>query len=150
MHNTPYPLLRGVSGGTRCSRPFTVFSVWKRVVELSQLEQGMLSRASRIGGRARWSFACLSETPTLQDLLPLHGHIVCGVSPNQRNRDACPHNGSELSAHPTRSGGQPDHPPPLPRPGSKRSTRRQNPQKPFIFFFCCAKCLQEIVVMLYR
>ncbi len=30
MHKTPYPLLRGVRDGTRCSSPFTVFSEWKR------------------------------------------------------------------------------------------------------------------------
>ena len=35
----------------------------------------------------------------------------------------------------SKSGGQPAPLSPLPRPGSKRSTRRQNPQRPFIFFF---------------
>jgi hypothetical protein len=76
-----------------------------------------------------------SRTRLFQALLPLHGRSDRGVSPNQRNDDACPHNGPELSAHPPRSGGTPAHLSPLPCPGSKRATRRQNPQRPFIFFF---------------
>ncbi len=74
------------------------------------------------------------KNTSLQALLPLHGHSVRDVSPNQRNRDVFPHNGPELFAHPPRSGGQPTHPVPLPCPGSKRSTRRQNPQKPFMTY----------------
>ena len=76
-----------------------------------------------------------SRTFRFQTLLPLYGHSDRGVSPNQRTGDTCPHNEPELSSHPSRSGGQPAHLSPLPHPGSKRSTRRQNPQKPFIFFF---------------
>ena len=56
------------------------------------------------------------------------------VSPNQHNHDGHPHNGSEISSHPSRSGGQPTHLSPLPCPGSKRSTRSQNPKRSFIFF----------------
>ena len=54
------------------------------------------------------------------------GRITVRVLPTSRTR---------LS----KSGGQPAPLSPLPRPGSKRSTRRQNPQRPFIFFFfpCC-------------
>jgi hypothetical protein len=85
------------------------------------------------GANNRARVSVIKNTP-LQSLLSLHGHSIRGVSPNQRNHDASPHNGTELSDHPPRSGGQPDHPVPLPRPGSKRSTRRQNPQNPFIFF----------------
>ncbi len=76
---------------------------------------------SGTNNRAR---VCDIKNKTLQALLPLHGHSVRGVSQNQRNRDACPHHGPELCTHPPRSGGQPAHPPPLPCPGSKRSTRR--------------------------
>ena len=75
------------------------------------------------------------KNTSLQALLPLDGYSVRGVSPNQRNRDTCPHNGPELSAHPSRSVGQPDHPSPLPHPDSKRSARNQNPQRSFIFSF---------------
>ena len=74
------------------------------------------------------------KNTSLQALLPLNGYSVRGVSPNQRNRDVFPHTGPELSAHPPRSGGHPDHLSSLPCPDSKRSTRRQNPQSPFIFF----------------
>ncbi len=72
------------------------------------------------------------KNTSLQALLPLHGHSVGGVSPKQRNRDACPDNGPELSSHPSRSGGQPVLLFPLSHPDSKRSTQRQNPQRPFI------------------
>ena len=89
---------------------------------------------SGVNNRARVS---TMKNTSFQALLPLYGHIVRDVSPNQRNRDACPHNGPELSAHPPRSGDQPSPLSPLPRPGSKRSTRRLIPQKPFIFFFSC-------------
>ena len=61
---------------------------------------------------------------TIRTIIPL----------NQHNRDTCPHNGSELFAHPPRSGGQPVHLSPLLCPGSKSSTRRQNPKGHRIFF----------------
>ncbi len=91
---------------------------------------------SGTNNRARVS---VIKNTSLQALLSLHGHSVRGVSPNQHNRDTCPYNGSDLSVHPSRSGGQPDHLSPLPCPGSKRSTRRQNPPRSFIFFFSQCK-----------
>ena len=61
--------------------------------------------------------------------------IRTSIPQNQRNRDKCPYNGSELCVHPSRSGGQPDHLSPLPCTDSKRSTRRQNPKDHGFFSF---------------
>ena len=44
--------------------------------------------------------------------------------PHQTQPDACPRNGPGLPAHPPQSGGQLPHPPPIPRIGVKRPTRR--------------------------
>ncbi len=69
MHKTPYPLVRGVRDGPRCS-PFTVFSV-EEVVRVSKPEQcACLPRTSRIRGhRSRWSEACSSEISTAQYII---------------------------------------------------------------------------------
>ena len=56
-------------------------------------------------------------------------------SPTKRNPVVCPWNGPGLSVHWSQSGGQPPHLPLLPCIGVKRSTRRQDPQSPFYFFF---------------
>ncbi len=61
--------------------------------------------------------------------------IPTRIPPNQHNHDTFPLNGPELSGHPTRSGGQPDHLSPLPCSDSKRSTRRLNPKGHGFFFF---------------
>ena len=81
------------------------------------------------------------QTPSTNQLCGPHRKFVPGVNNRARNHDASPHNGTELSDHPPRSGGQPDHPVRLPRPGSKRSTRRRNPQNAFIFFLSTCVCI---------
>jgi hypothetical protein len=53
---------------------------------------------------------------------------------NGDTTDVCPRNGPGLSAHSPQSGGQHPHPSRLPCIGVKRSTRRHNPQSPWIFF----------------
>ena len=70
--------------------------------------------------------------------------IRTSISQNQRNRDVCPHNGTELSTHPPRSRGQPVHLSPLPSTGLKRSTRRQNPKvHGFFSFLKCPTFLKD-------
>jgi hypothetical protein len=57
-----------------------------------------------------------------------------------------PRNGSGLPTHPSQSGGQLPHPPPIPRIGVKRPTRRQNPFRTFYFFFSSTlrQCNQRV------
>ncbi len=56
----------------------------------------------------------------------------------QTQPDVCPRNGPGLPDHPTQSGVQPVHPPPLPRIDVKRSTRMQNPLQDISFSFFCS------------
>ncbi len=70
MYKTPYPLLRGVRGGTRCINPFTVFNTWNRSTDCRTLNNTRaLSRESRIGVPFvmvwRWSI----ETFTVQYII---------------------------------------------------------------------------------
>ena len=58
MYKTPYPLLRGVRDGTRCSSPFTVFSAWKRSSSCRHLNRAHVWP----GCRGRGQFSRCSET----------------------------------------------------------------------------------------
>jgi hypothetical protein len=61
--------------------------------------------------------------------------IRTSIPQNKRNRDVCPRNGPELSAHSPQSGGQPAHLSIPPCTGWRRSPRRQNPKGHGFFFF---------------
>jgi hypothetical protein len=67
VHKTPYPLLRGVCGGTRCISPFTVFNVWNRSTGCRNLKSARVCPGHRGRGHfSRWPEACRSETSTAQ------------------------------------------------------------------------------------
>jgi hypothetical protein len=69
------------------------------------------------------------KTTLLKALLPSRGNNDQAFpTPNATRR--CPRNGPGPPANPPQSGGQPTHLPHLPRTGVKKSTRRQNPQRP--------------------
>ena len=68
---TPYPLLRGVRGGTRYSSPFTVVDVWNRSTGCrSPKSARVFPGQSRIEDPLRDVLkTCCSETPTVQHII---------------------------------------------------------------------------------
>jgi hypothetical protein len=65
--------------------------------------------------------------------------------PHQMQPDVCLCNGAGLPVHPPQSGGQPPHLPLVPRTGVKKSTRRQDSEKPWKFFFFCNEMKWNVV-----
>ncbi len=70
MHKTPYPLLRVVRVGTRCSSPSSACSVWKRSSSCRHLNNTHVCPGRRGRGHfSRCSETWWSETPTAQYII---------------------------------------------------------------------------------
>ena len=70
MNKTPYQLCRGVRGGTRCSSPQIVFSVWKRSSGCQNFNVHVSTQDIETGDTVRDGLeAWCSETPTVQYII---------------------------------------------------------------------------------